>query len=322
MTTHILSFLSLTLLILIPGPAIAQTGNIPPEVLIRPMVDDGQVLPEEITSPTDGALMRLIPAGEFEMGDHFNEGTNDDLPVHTVYLDAFYIDVFEVTNARYKMFMEATGHRAPEHWDDAQYNQPDQPVVGVNWNDVARYTQWANKSLPTEAEWEKAARGGLVGKRYVWGDSSSPPAGAGNLADETAKREFPGWKIFEGYDDGYARTAPVGSFSPNGYGLHDMEGNVWEWCMDEYNSSFYTTSPRNNPVAGGPRGFQHDNVRGVVGHRPLRGGSWFDFPFDVPVAHRRNYNTVDTQNFKGFRCAGRELPPVPSVIRPYNRGPP
>jgi len=313
MTTHILSFLSLTLLILIPGPAIAQTGNIPPEVLIRPMVDDGQVLPEEITSPTDGALMRLIPAGEFEMGDHFNEGTNDDLPVHTVYLDAFYIDVFEVTNARYKMFMEATGHRAPEHWDDAQYNQPDQPVVGVNWNDVARYTQWANKALPTEAEWEKAARGGLVGKRYVWGDSSSPPAGAGNLADETAKREFPGWKIFEGYDDGYARTAPVGSFSPNGYGLHDMAGNVWEWCMDEYKSSFYETSPRNNPVAGGPRGFQHDNVRGVTGHRVSRGGSWFDFPTGLPVALRLNYDTSNTLNFRGFRCAGRELPPVPSA---------
>ena len=258
--------------------------------------------PAEITSQTDGALMRLIPAGEFEMGDHFDDGADDDLPVHTVYLDEFYIDVYEVTNAQYKAFMEAKGHRAPLFWSDPQYNHPDQPVVGVNWHDAVAYAKWAGKQLPTEAQWEKAARGGLVGKRYVWGDSPNPPAEAGNLADEAAKRAFPSWTIFEGYDDGFARTAPVGSFSPNGYGLYDMEGNVWEWCMDEYQGSFYTTSPKNNPVAGGLLDFVKGNLRGITSDRVLRGASWFNIPSDLPVGLRLNYDPSDTQNFRGFRC--------------------
>jgi formylglycine-generating enzyme required for sulfatase activity len=264
--------------------------------------------PAEITSPTDGALMRLIPAGEFEMGDHFDDGADDDLPVHTVYLDDFYIDVYEVTNAQYKAFMEAKGHRAPPFWNDSQYNLPNHPVVGVNWHDAVAYAKWAGKQLPTEAQWEKAARGGLVGKRYVWGDSPTPPQGAGNLADEAAKRAFPSWTVFEGYDDGYARTAPVGSFSPNGYGVHDMAGNVWEWCMDEYQAGFYTTGPKNNPVAGGLLDFVNGYLRGITSDRVLRGGSWFDIPSHLPVGLRLNYDPSDNQNFRGFRCTGLDTP--------------
>jgi formylglycine-generating enzyme required for sulfatase activity len=263
--------------------------------------------PAEITSPTDGALMRLIPAGEFEMGDHFDDGADDDLPVHTVYLDDFYIDVYEVTNAQYKKFMEEKGHRAPPFWNDSQYNLPNHPVVGVNWHDAVAYAKWAGKQLPTEAQWEKAARGGLVGKRYVWGDSPTPPQGAGNLADEAAKRAFPSWTVFEGYDDGYARTAPVGSFSPNGYGVHDMAGNVWEWCLDEVDVIFYVNSPHDNPIAGGPLVNIVDNFLNVKTDRIRRGGSGFFPPGEDPewlvgVSRRSGGPPSTTAPNVGFRC--------------------
>jgi formylglycine-generating enzyme required for sulfatase activity len=184
-----------------------------------PMTDRAATnLPKEIISEIDGATMHLIPAGEFEMGDHFNEGADNELPVHTVYVDAFYMDVHEITDAMYRKFLDATGYRAPLFWDDADFNQPSQPVVGVSWSVAMDYAQWAGKRLPTEAEWEKAARGGLVGKRYPWGDT---------LTDDDANYFGTAGR------DRWARSSPVGSFPPNGYGLHDMAGNIWEWCLDE-----------------------------------------------------------------------------------------
>ena len=165
----------------------------------------------------------LIPAGEFQMGDVFNEGDSNERPVHTVYLDAFYMDAHEVTVGQYKQFVEATGHRAPDWNRVAAYAPTDEhPIIFVSWNDAVAYCEWAGKRLPTEAEWEYAARGGLDGKRYPWGDEA-PDRSRAN---------------FNGMEGG---TTPVGKYAANGYGLYDMAGNVWEWCSDWYGSGYYAS---------------------------------------------------------------------------------
>jgi formylglycine-generating enzyme required for sulfatase activity len=240
--------------------------------------------------------MVLIPAGEFQMGS--NDGDSSEKPVHTVYLDDFYMDIYEVTNAQYKKFMDATGHKAPIFWNDPNYNDPKQPVVGVTWEDASAYAKWAGKRLPTEAEWEKAARGGLVGKKYVWGDEWPPPKGSGNFCDETAQKTFPDWDIIKGYDDGYADTAPVGKFNPNRYGLYDMAGNVWEWVADWYDQNYYANSPKQNPK--GPNSGSY---------RVLRGGSWQSGSLtsyavgSLRVAYRAYYGPPPSGgSYVGFRC--------------------
>jgi len=232
----------------------------------------------------DDVTMVLIPAGEFQMG--YNGGYDNEKPVHTVYLDAFYMDIYEVTNAQYKKFMDATGHKAPEYWNDSNYNALNHPVVGVSWNDASAYCSWAGKRLPTEAEWEKSARGGLVGKKYVWGDEWPPPSKAGNFYDSIT-------------NDGYNYTSPVGSFKPNGYGLYDMAGNVWEWCADWYDGNYYANSPKSNPT--GPSSGSS---------RVLRGGSWFYYNVNLlRVADR--YLCDPTYYFLnvGFRCVGLPVTP-------------
>jgi len=224
----------------------------------------------------DGAEMVLIPAGEFLMGS--NDGSSDKKPVHTVYLDAFYIDKYEVTNAQYKKFMDATGHKAPNYWNDSRFNDPKQPVVGVSWYDAKAYADWAGKRLPTEAEWEKAARGGLVGKKYPWGDK---------ITHDDANYEGTGGK------DIWVYPSPVGSFAPNGYGLYDMAGNVLEWCADWYDGNYYKVSPKENP-----KGPASGNWR------VFRGGSWFDDVHNLlRVASRDNDVPTGMGDDVGFRCA-------------------
>ena len=231
--------------------------------------------PGQIVSEKDGAVMMLIPAGDFLMGSPEGEGDDED-PQHTVFLDAFYIDRYEVTNAQYKLFMDATGHSAPKYWDDPRFNAPDHPVVGVTWYDAQAYCQWAGKRLPTEAEWKKAARGGLVGKKFPWGDTISH-----NDANYDGTGERDKWEY----------TSPVGSFPPNGYGLYDMAGNVWEWCADWYGANYYSISPRSNPK--GPDSGEH---------KVLRGGSWGHSGIYLRTAYRDSRNPVLDSNFVGFRC--------------------
>ena len=188
------------------------------------MLDQTQA--EEIIWKKDGAKIALIPAGSFEMGDHLDNMASS-LPVHTVELDAFYMDVNEVTVGQFKQFVAASGYDYDfnEDWDGlgpvAEYSPTDEhPMVYVSWNDAVAYCDWVGKRLPTEAEWEYAARGGLIGKRYPWGNEiTHNDANWGNTVSGKDK---------------WDKCAPVGSFEANGYGLHDMVGNVWEWCEDWY----------------------------------------------------------------------------------------
>ena len=241
-------------------------------------------------SEKDGATMRLIPAGEFEMGAPFNEGGGDEHPVRTVYLDDFYIDAYKVTNALYATFLNAQVKHVGDDgkvWLDigdgdelielvgGQYRPKagfeNHPVIEVSWYGAAAYAQWAGTRLPTEAEWEKAARGRLVGKRYPWGDS----------IDATKAN----------YNSNVGSTTPVAQYPPNGYGLYDIAGNVWEWCMDEYQSGFYAKSPRNNPVAGGRISFVNNNFTSVITYRVFRGGSWSSNPGILRVAQRSHLSS-------------------------------
>ena len=247
----------------------------------------------EIVSKSDGTTMLLISTGTFEMGDSFGEGLPHELPVHTVSVDAFYMDVTEVTNAVYKQFLDATGHKAPDFWDDPAFNAPDQPVVGVTWLDAAAYAQWAGKRLPTEAEWEYAARGGQTGARYPWGDE---------ITHDHANYKG------KGGTDIWDAPAPIGSFPVNGYGLYDMGGNVWEWCADEYDAKFYSVSQENNPTAGKMITFTNDDFVNVNTRRVVRGGSWSSPDDKLRVAGRNFLNPPVTIQTTGFRCVRTPAP--------------
>ncbi|MDP6417351.1 MAG: formylglycine-generating enzyme family protein, partial [Gammaproteobacteria bacterium] len=217
---------------------------------------------EKIKWNKDGAVMALIPAGSFEMGDHLDNMGNA-LPVHTVELEAFYMDIYEVTVGQFKRFAEESGYAYQGNWQDVASRSPtdEHPMILVTWNDATAYAEWVGKRLPTEAEWEYAARGGLIGKRYPWGD---------DITHDDANYAGAGVK------DKWGTTAPVGSFEPNGYGLYDMAGNVWEFCEDWYSED--------------------------KEYRVLRGGSWFNIPNYLRAALRFFNNPSDTLNLLGFRC--------------------
>ena len=184
-----------------------------------------------------------------------------------------------ISNAQYRKFVQATGHKEPEYWNDSDYDQPSQPVVGVDWNEAVAYARWAGKRLPTEAEWEYAARGGLSGRKYPWGDTIS-----------TSQAN---------YGRNVGNPVPVGSYLANGYGLYDMAGNFWGWCVDWYGPDYYSSSPSRNP-----QGLSSGS------YRVCRGGSWnfsrnllrldplYDFRgIRLPGARPENAN-----DNRGFRC--------------------
>ena len=177
-----------------------------------------------ITWEKDGAEMVLIPAGEFQMGTPARESEHS--PPNTVYVDEFYIDTHEVTRAQYEEFLKQTEHRPLPEETYTHAPAPNYPVVNVTWDDAVAYAAWAGKRLPTEVEWEKAARGGFVSQKYPWGNTA-PDGTQSNL----------------GGQDKHERIAPVGSYLPNAFGVYDMLGNVWEWCSD-------TTDPQHRVLRG------------------------------------------------------------------------
>jgi formylglycine-generating enzyme required for sulfatase activity len=224
-----------------------------------------------------------VPAGEFLMGSAEGEGSSDERPQHTVYLDAYYIGKYPVTNVQYQVFVQATGHEEPYDWHDGAYpkGKENHPVVEVSWRDAAAFCQWATDVtgrslfLPTEAEWEKAARG-TDGRRYPWGEQAPTPRHCN-------------------FDEQVGDTTPVGRYSPQGdspYGCCDMAGNVWEWVTDWYDADYYAKSPRENP--SGPSSGDY---------RVLRGGSWIYDDGNVRAADRDSHNPDYWDDDVGFRCA-------------------
>jgi formylglycine-generating enzyme required for sulfatase activity len=229
--------------------------------------------------PPDGTV--LIPGGEFAMGV---DSEGDHSPMHVVRVDSFYIDRTEVTNAQYHAFCKETDRHLPFFWGMEGFHcgpdYHDHPVVGVSWSDARAYAEWAGKRLPTEAEWEYASRGGLVGKEYPLGDELQPSAA------NYVKSELGG-------------TAPVGSYPPNGFGLHDMAGNVAEWVHDWYAADYYSMSPNADPE--GP-----EDGRFKV----IRGGGWHSGPSCNRV-YFRNAIPPNWLDFNvGFRCARGIEPPA------------
>ena len=243
--------------------------------------------------------MVLIEAGEFRMGSN---GYDNEKPIHSVYVDAFYMDEYEVTNAEYAEFLNAKGKHADGSitWLDigaercrieymsrvyrAKTGYETHPVVEVSWYGAMAYAAWKRKRLPTEAEWEKAARGDLAGLKYPWG----------NAIDSTNAN----------YNNHVKDTIPVGKYAANGYGLYDMSGNVWEWCLDEYNANFYSVSPAQNPLSGANSiQWLLDNYIGVNISRVLRGGAWDNVAHVVRCAQRNYSSPPNTSYFIGFRCA-------------------
>jgi formylglycine-generating enzyme required for sulfatase activity len=233
----------------------------------------------------DGAPMMLVPAGEFTMGS--NTGHSEEKPVHHVYVDAFYMDQYEVTVTLYAKFLNATGRYQPTLYgfQAALASQGDRPVIGVTWHDAVAYCQWAGKRLPTEAEWEKAARG-TDRREYPWGNEA-PSSDRGNYGQYPMPNINP-------YAD---RLKPVGSYG-NGkspYGIYDMAGNVWEWVADWYGD--YSVNPERNPK--GPP----SKEMAIHPYKVLRGGSWYIDPSDLRSAHRHADLPSHPNAINGFRCA-------------------
>lgn len=232
-----------------------------------------------IISEKDGMVMVYVPAGEFIMGS--DSGSSDEQPVHTVYLNAFWIDQTEVTNEMYSKCVEAQqcyfSGRSYDRFHDLNY--ANYPVTYVSWEDANSYCSWAGRRLPTEAEWEKAARG-IDGSTYPWG--------------ETIDCLYANYWVKDGFCIG--DTTPVGSYE-NGkslYGAYDMAGNVWEWVADWYSKTYYQISPFSNPLGSDFGQF-----------RVLRGGAWNYNKLDVRSTARNKDEPEDwfgNVGF-GFRCA-------------------
>ncbi|WP_328499029.1 formylglycine-generating enzyme family protein [Streptomyces sp. NBC_00414] len=288
----------------------------------------------------DRAASVPLDGGSFLMGTRDTDGFPDDGegPVREVVLSPFRIDACAVTNDRFARFVEATGHlteaerfgwsfvfagflpaalrrgaarppqtpwwcgvegatwRTPQGPGSSVTGRGDHPVVHLSWNDAAAYCRWAGARLPTEAEWEYAARGGLVQRRYPWGDELTP---GGEHRCNIWQGHFPTKNTAE---DGYRGTAPVDTYEPNGYGLYNMSGNVWEWCADRWGTQ-HSDRPRTDPK-GPSQGTSKGASKSTS--RVMRGGSYLchsSYCNRYRVA-ARTANTPDSSTGNlGFRCA-------------------
>ena len=226
----------------------------------------------------DGRAMVEIPEGPFKMGS--NEGDYDEAPEHQIYLKTYYLDKYEVTQADYDRFIRATKRGKPFvpvfDEDPSKILKPEYAAMGMSWFDASAYCQWAGKRLPTEAEWEKAAKGEGT-RKYPWGNNMGPQ-----------------YANLEGDEDGYKYLAPPGKFEQGRsfYGLYDMAGNIAEWVADTYDDKYYAKSPYRDPK--GPEEGQN---------RVIRGGSWRESPAGARVAKRFQAKIWRTDATIGFRCA-------------------
>ena len=289
--------------------------------------------PEVPAGPRSVRGQVRLEGGVFAMGDPFGEGYEADGErlVHEVALAPYFMDATAGTNAAFATFAKATGYvttaeregtsavfhlavadqrrhvrgavpgtpwwlvvegaswRAPSGPGSSVAQLSNHPVVHVSFEDADAYARWAGKRLPTEAEWEHAARGGLAGARYAWGDELTP--GGRHMAN-IWQGDFP---VRNSLDDGYLTTAPVKAFRPNGYGLHNTAGNVWEWCADWFAADYYARSPRT-----APRGPDTGTAR------VIRGGSYLchaSYCNRYRVAARSSAPPDSTSANLGFRCA-------------------
>jgi len=256
------------LMIIVAGSVRADNAK---EVVIASAEELKGIKAKKITWKKDGAKMVLVKPyvpTQYEEKATFDRVGNP-ITKKVEVLDAspsLWMDATEVTVGQFKKFLKSTDHQFDgELWAEVyKYSSTDwHPMIYVNWYDATAYAKWVGKRLPTEAEWEFAARGGLVGKKFPWGD------------DEAVARDYANYDGIRGRDK-WQSIAPVGSLKPNGYGLYDMSGNVWEWCQDWY-----------------------DNSRT---ERVLRGGSWLNDPIGLRVAGRHYYAPSYTVNGSGFRC--------------------
>src|SRR5687767_2375768 len=287
---------------------------------------------------TDGMVRLEAEAFLFGSDDRLAYPADGEGPVRRVEVSPFWIDACAVSTADFAAFVDATRHvtaaeafgwsfvfagllpddfpptqavaqapwwrsvegadwRRPEGPHASLEDRGDHPVVHVSWHDVQAYCAWAGKRLPTEAEWELAARGGLVGKRFTWGDERRP---GGRWQANTFQGSFPDR---DAGDDRFRGTAPVGSFPPNGFGLFDMSGNVWEWCADYFRPDTYRVSPARDPQ-GPADSFDPDQPGTVV--RVLRGGSFLcsdDYCLRYTVAARNKAAEDTGSSHVGLRCA-------------------
>ena len=259
--------------------SVSQIVTILNKLMLEPIA--GSMLLSEANAETQKSShkkykgMVFIKGGSFEMGDTFGDGKRNELPVHKVIVSDFYLSKTEVTVAEFQSFCNSTGRAMPRQ---PAWNYEDHPVVSVSWHDANAYCKWIGAKLPTEAEWEYAARNGGEKVKYPNGNK---------LTNNDAN--FIG---VSGIDQ-WTKTSPVASFAPNKLGIYDMAGNVSEWCADWYDEDYYRRSPKNDPT--GPS---------VGRERVLRGGSWLLGETALRTTYRNhNVPTMKHNRVIGFRYA-------------------